>query len=222
MKFQFSDYTLRPDTRQLLQLEREVHLSPKAFELLKFLLEQHPTAVSKSELLNRLSPGVFVAEGILSVLVNEIRGALDDDADNPRFIRTLRGFGYAFGGDLAVVQEPAADSGVDGSPYWLIWATKTFRLAPYSSVLGREPGVEVLLDCPGVSRRHARITIDKGQAVIEDLDSKNGTYVGRCRIASPSPLADGDHIQLGPVVLVFRIWSVRHGAETVTVKPTGR
>ena len=49
-------------------------------------------------------------------------------------------------------------------------------------ILGRDPDVEIFLDSPGVSRRHARITISAGRATIEDLGSKNGTFVGDQRV----------------------------------------
>ena len=49
-------------------------------------------------------------------------------------------------------------------------------------VLGRDPNVEIYLDAPKVSRRHARITIAAARATIEDLGSKNGTFVGDQRV----------------------------------------
>ena len=71
-------------------------LSPKAFELLDILVENHPKALSKTELQARLWPGTYVVEKNLTNLVSEIRAALDDDPLHPRFIRTVHRFGYAF------------------------------------------------------------------------------------------------------------------------------
>jgi DNA-binding winged helix-turn-helix (wHTH) protein len=89
----FGEFALDLDTRRLLRQSADVHLSPKAFELLKALVENHPRAVSKNELRERLWPGVFVSEGNLSLLMTEVRNALGDDAREPRFVRTLHGFG---------------------------------------------------------------------------------------------------------------------------------
>jgi len=55
-----------------------------------------------------------------------------------------------------------------------------------------------------VSRRHARIRVAGGQATIEDLGSKNGTFVADRRVDSPMPLADGDVIRVGSVPVTFK------------------
>lgn len=72
------------------------------------------------------------------------------------------------------------------------------------------------IDAPGVSRHHARILLEPARAALEDLGSKNGTYVGERRITKPASLADGDQIRLGSVVVTFRIpQSGATGTETV-------
>jgi pSer/pThr/pTyr-binding forkhead associated (FHA) protein len=64
-----------------------------------------------------------------------------------------------------------------------------------------------------VSRRHARIVIDRGVAVLEDFGSKNGTFRGKERVAGPIVLADGDAVRIGSQLLTFR---VRSGKATET------
>ena len=54
-----------------------------------------------------------------------------------------------------------------------------------------------------VSRQHARITVAEGRATLEDLGSKNGTFVGDRRIETPIELHDGDEIGVGPLRLRF-------------------
>src|SRR5262245_9278349 len=93
MKLRFGDFTFNGETRQLLRGSEEVHLSPKAFELLKILIEQRPRALSKQELHERLWPDTFVSEVNLASLIAEIRAALGDTAQNSIFIRTARRFG---------------------------------------------------------------------------------------------------------------------------------
>jgi pSer/pThr/pTyr-binding forkhead associated (FHA) protein len=56
-----------------------------------------------------------------------------------------------------------------------------------------------------VSRHHARLVLTGQEATIEDLKSKNGTFVGNEPVRSPRRLNDGDTIRLGPVVITFRI-----------------
>jgi len=69
------------------------------------------------------------------------------------------------------------------------------------------------LDSPTVSRRHARISISASGASLEDLDSKNGTFLRAERVSTAVPLADGDEIRVGSVVLRFRTAS---GSRTAT------
>jgi pSer/pThr/pTyr-binding forkhead associated (FHA) protein len=66
-----------------------------------------------------------------------------------------------------------------------------------------------------VSRYHARVQVAGGEAMIEDLGSKNGTLVNRQPIAAPQRLADGDEILIGGAVLTFRITSATMPTATI-------
>ncbi len=107
MPANFGDFTLDESRRQLLRGGEAIHLSPKAFQLLSILTHETPRAISKRDLQERLWPDTFVTEGNLSGLVAELRTALDDDAHDPRFIRTLYGFGYSFAAPIADVTAAA-------------------------------------------------------------------------------------------------------------------
>jgi len=103
MRGQFGGFTLDSTTRELLRGGEVVHLSPKAFQLLLRLVEERPKAISKHDLHQRLWPATFVTEANLATLIAEIRSALRDDAREPRFMRTVYGFGYAFSGEVEEV-----------------------------------------------------------------------------------------------------------------------
>ena len=78
-------------------------------------------------------------------------------------------------------------------------------------ILGREPGsAGLVLDDPGISRRHAAVRETASAITVEDLGSSNGTFVNGERISSEAELADGDEIQLGATVISV------HGAEAAT------
>ncbi len=64
-------------------------------------------------------------------------------------------------------------------------------------VIGRSRECQIRFEDPSVSRRHARVFLDYGDAVIEDLGSPNGTLVNRQRVAGPQRLKTGDSIQIG-------------------------
>jgi len=201
--YRFADFTLDTATRRLLRARSERHLSPKAFDLLSFLVANRSRAVSKSELLQQVWPSTHVLETNLASLVAEIRQALGDPAEKPRYVRTVHRFGYWF---VGTVDEPEAASGSDGPlRYWLMLESRQVALSEGEAILGRAPDASVWIDAPGVSRHHARIVIDGGEATVEDLGSKNGTFLRGRRVSDPSPLGDGDEIRLGSVVVTFRI-----------------
>jgi pSer/pThr/pTyr-binding forkhead associated (FHA) protein len=73
------------------------------------------------------------------------------------------------------------------------------------NLLGRLDEGVAWFESPTVSRRHARIVVEGGKASLEDLGSKNGTFLRGERISSPRPLVDGDEILLGQVHMTFRV-----------------
>ncbi len=198
MRVSFSEFVLDTATRQLFRGGTGVHLEPKALELLELLLTRRPGAVSKTEIHRRLWPDTFVSESSLTGLVAQVRKALADDRRQERFLRTVHGFGYAFSGDVAT------GAGKEAGPARLIWENSVFVLQPGENLLGRSEEVSVCIDAPGVSRRHARIVVTDDQATIEDLMSKNGTFLCERRLDGPTPLRDGDRLRLGRQLLVFR------------------
>ena len=110
MQVTFGGYCLDLATRQLLHGKTEVRLSPKAFDLLHVLVDNRTRAVSKAELHDRLWPDTFVTDANLAVLVTELRSALHDRPRAPKFVRTVRGFGYAFCGKISGAVDVSASS----------------------------------------------------------------------------------------------------------------
>ncbi|WP_375766387.1 FHA domain-containing protein [Archangium gephyra] len=81
---------------------------------------------------------------------------------------------------------------------------RTFALAEASTELGRGKEVSVRLRDIAVSRRHARIRHQDGAFLLEDLGSPNGVYLNGKRVDAPSPLHEGDVIELGRTLLRFQ------------------
>jgi DNA-binding winged helix-turn-helix (wHTH) protein len=225
VRLRFADLTFDPDTRQLLRGHEDIHLSPKAFDLLKTLVDHRPRALSKNELHQHLWPATFVSEANLASLVAEIREALGDVARQPRFIRTVHRFGYAFSGQAVeeratrvgtesrVGDGPGPDSGPAGF-CWLVKDGKRVPLVAGENILGRESEAgSIQIDSPTVSRRHARISVWASSVSLQDLDSKNGTYLRGEPVTTAVALTDGDEIRIGAIVLRFRMAS---GSRTAT------
>jgi pSer/pThr/pTyr-binding forkhead associated (FHA) protein len=84
-------------------------------------------------------------------------------------------------------------------------------------ILGREHGsADLVIDDPGVSRRHARVLANGNGVIVEDLGSSNGTYVNGERISGPVELGAGDELQVGATVL-----GVEGGTAATALMPPG-
>jgi DNA-binding winged helix-turn-helix (wHTH) protein len=201
VRISFGDFVLDIGRRELLRGPESLHLSPKALELLAALLARRPEAMAKAELSQKLWPTTFVAEANLANLVAEIRRALGDVAREPRFIRTIHSFGYAFCGDALDATAVQSSRPV---LYRLESRATSVALVEGENLLGRTRQSVVVLDSATVSRRHAMIRISNDAAILEDLGSKNGTRLEGRRVTEPTRLVDGNEIRVGSVVLFFR------------------
>jgi DNA-binding winged helix-turn-helix (wHTH) protein len=213
VRVRFAEFVYDSGTRELQGRSGPCRFSPKALECLGALLERRPRAVSRAELHDRLWPTTFVAETSLRRVIAEIRAALNDDERRPRFIRTVRGFGYAFCGDAE--EDGAGRRGAEATAACrLEWNKREIPLREGENLLGRTDDAVAWIDSPRVSRRHARIVVSRGKATIEDLGSKNGTFVSGRRIAGPTLLEGGDQIELGSVLMTYRVFRAAGSTET--------
>lgn len=192
MTIQFGEFVFDGQRRVLSRGSEPVHLSPKCFALLEMLIEHSPAAVSKKDLYDRLWPATFVEESNLKKLVAEARAALGEQS---AVVRTVFGFGYAFEAVPVGGQRPL---------FYLLYDSETVRLKHGANVLGRDFESVVPIASSKVSRKHARIVISGTSATIEDLGSRNGTWLNGVRIGDETLLSDGDVIALGSVSVTFR------------------
>jgi DNA-binding winged helix-turn-helix (wHTH) protein len=208
------DFSFDSDTREVRRSGRPVAISPKAFALLQVLIERRPKAVSKEELHRLLWPDAFVSDANLPNLVGALRAALDDPADAPRIIRTVPRFGYAFESEA---RTEAPDPRLPVA-FRLVWGNREIDLRRGENLFGRDEACVLWIDDPLVSRRHARIVTNSAGATLEDLGSRNGTFLRGVRISSATPLADGDLITIGPASMIFRV--LRHLGSTESASGT--
>ena len=205
VRLQFGDCTLDLETRELLRSGKAVHIEPKAFRLLELLVRARPKALSKDELQNELWPKTFVSERNIARLVLVLRMLIGDRARTPR----LHPHGSRLRlclfqrGDRRVAPGRGPAAAVQCR---LIWGEREIALVEGENILGRDPGAVVWIDRNSVSRRHARVVVSGDTAILEDLGSKNGTFLSGRRIAEPAPLSSGDEIKIGGASLVFRLF----------------
>jgi DNA-binding winged helix-turn-helix (wHTH) protein len=214
MEIEFANYVLNTASRQLLRDGAEVPIEPKMYQLLDVLIERRPSVVTNEELDEILWPKVYVARTSLTRLVSELRTLLGDTPRESRIIRTVYKIGYSF------VAEVADGSGKRLSGSYLQWIDHILHLREGENVLGRGAECTLTVDATTVSRRHARITVLRGVAKIEDLNSTNGTFVNREAATAPVVLKDGDEVSLGSASMRFRV-SDRSAPTELRASPRG-
>ena len=202
MRLVFGECEFDSGRRVVVRHGRVIPLSPKAFQLLELLVDRRPETVSKGEILERLWPGTFVSDASVHNLVTELRAALGDTPRAPRYIRTVPRYGYAFHADARSV--PIESSATAPSGPRLVSHQREWRLIEGPNLVGRDRGCGVWVDSATLSRRHARIVVTEGKTTVEDLGSKNGTFVNGQQVTHPVALEDNDELQLGSVTVRYR------------------
>ena len=200
MRIRFGEFVLDEESRELTREGRRLALSPKALQLLVALLSSRPRALTRADLNDRLWPGTAVGYTSLAGAMAELRRVLDEDPREPRLVRTVHGFGYAFCGEATDESGPLRARFACA----LSWEGREVGLAEGENLIGRDEECALLVDSPRVSRRHARIVVRGRGATIEDLGSKNGTRVGDRRLTGSLALEDGAVIEIGGARLTFR------------------
>ena len=113
----FGEFCLDQSNATLLRDGSPVSLTPKAFSVLAYLAQHAGRLVTKDEFMDQIWPGVFVGDAALKVCVREIRRALGDDPQQPRYVETAHRRGYRFIAPVRIVTSPTADAPlVDAAP----------------------------------------------------------------------------------------------------------
>lgn len=208
----FGPFLLDEAQRKLTRNGFEVHLTPKAFDLLIVLVTDAPRVLSKNELHKRVWPSTFVSDATLVGVIKELRRALGGGDEKVSSIRTVHRVGYAFAGSVEY-ERPGGQVW-----HWVVVSGRHVGLNAGENRIGRDPASTVWLDSVGVSRNHARIVVAGSEATIEDLGSKNGTSVGGKPVAAKEKLVDGDLVELGPVSVTYRCSTAGLSTEAITIQ----
>jgi len=194
MRIRFGDFILDSSARQLERGDEQIHLTGKAFQLLVLLAAERPKIISKKEIYDTLWPDVYVQEANIKNLIAELRSAVGDDV-----IRTERGAGYAF------APEATEEVGLSGSRFSVVINGVAFALREGRNIIGRESDADIRLALPAVSRRHAAVVIDGEDAMVQDLGSRNGTFLNGEKLEAARPLRSGDEIRMAQTAIRFQI-----------------
>ena len=143
----FGQFRLDPTNECLWRGEKEIRLHPKAFGLLRYLMEHPGQMMTKGSLLETIWPGVHVTEAILSVYVAEIRKALGEDPKKPVFIETLHRRGYRFIAPVTIDRTTEIIEGTAGSVKLLRPIVREAATAIGAEpIIGREKELSFLLE----------------------------------------------------------------------------
>jgi TolB-like protein/DNA-binding winged helix-turn-helix (wHTH) protein len=103
----FDDVVIERDNFRVRKGDRLKTLTPRAFDVLIYLIDQRGRVVEKQELFERVWKETFVTDNALMRAVKEIRRELGDDASAPRYIETVHKRGYRFIAEL--IDAPSAN-----------------------------------------------------------------------------------------------------------------
>jgi eukaryotic-like serine/threonine-protein kinase len=176
----FGRFRLDPSNECLWEGTRAISLRPKAFAVLKLLVDCPGQLVTKQQVLDTVWPGTFVSDAVLKESIRQLREALGDGAESPTYIETAHRRGYRFVAKVSVV--PLATNlatieqvgQVDPLPGEAREPTSTARFLRWSPVAGLllvAAMVAVL-----VSSRSAKLT-DKDTVVLADFTNTTGDPV---------------------------------------------
>src|SRR6202167_926458 len=112
--YRFGEFVLDPGRRSLSRAASPISVTPKAFDLLHYLVQNPNRLVTKEELLQAVWGDAFVEEGNLTQYISHLRKALEDNAEDTRLIVTIARKGYQFTARVTVVAE-AADGATDAT-----------------------------------------------------------------------------------------------------------
>ena len=115
--FVFSSFRLDVANASLRRGEQTIFLTPKALNVLRYLVEHAGQLVTKDDLWRAVWPGVSVTDATLSVCMSKVRKALGDESKTPRYIETVHRLGYRFIAPVSTQSARISDSGFRGQDF---------------------------------------------------------------------------------------------------------
>jgi DNA-binding winged helix-turn-helix (wHTH) protein len=218
--FRLGDWLVQPSLNRVCSGDARHQIEPKLMDVLVYLADRAGQVVSRQEIIDAVWAKRFLADTLLTRAISELRRVLGDDARAPNLIETVSKRGYRLlaislpspevtpGAPATMRAGPGTrqlDEGLGNvSVCSIAWGDLEIRLEEGNTIIGRATEALIRVASTRVSRRHARITVRGVDATLEDLGSRNGTYLRGRKLEGPAPLQDGDEICIGPAVLSFR------------------
>ncbi len=219
MLYTFADHSLDTELLELRHGEQLIAVEPQVYQVLLYLIQHRDQAVSKDQLLDHVWAGRIVSEATLTNCIKLARQAIGDSGEQQSLIRTVRGHGYRFVGDLqADDQNGTADLALEGLVSIVILPFQVFSDNPelaffadalvedLTTIIARVSGLQVISRSSAFSYKQQPPSIAQ---VREDLDVSHAiegsvrTLGKRIRI----------NLQLIDVTTQAHVWAHRFDSE---------
>ena len=184
MRYLFEDYALDTDRRELRRGGALVAIEPQVFDLLAYLVQHGDRVVTKDDLFTAVWNGRFVSESALTTRINAARTALSDDGKAQRLLRTLRGRGIRFVGDVRVSKDATSSPSAEALPTLALPDRPSIAILPFANVSG-DPEQEYFADgmvdeiLSALSRVRWLFVIARHSSFIYKIRSADVQQIGR-------------------------------------------
>ena len=212
--FHLGEWLVEPTLNRVSRDDITVQLEQRVMAVLIFLSRHAGELVTRRNLVDSVWDEGFVADNTITHAVTELRKAFRDNARDPLFIETIHRRGYRLIAPVAFNETPSVMSSGAIRSFLAIVRDLEIPLHEGVSLIGRSPDVEITIRSMKVSRHHARITVAGRSASLEDLDSKNGTFLNGTRVNQELPLSCGDLISIGRVTETILFVAALEGGTT--------
>ncbi|MBA4033104.1 MAG: CadC-family transcriptional regulator [Bradyrhizobium sp.] len=145
MRYLFEDYALDTDRRELRRGGTPVAIEPQVFDLLAYLVQHGDRVVTKDDLFTAVWNSRFVSESALTTRINAARTALGDDGKAQRLLRTLRGRGVRFVGDVRISRDAPSSTSAEAPPTLTLPDRPSIAMLPFANLSG-DPEQEYFAD----------------------------------------------------------------------------
>jgi TolB-like protein len=188
LRYLFEDFALDTERRELRRGATLVALEPQVFDLLAHLVQHRQRVSSKDDLISAIWHGRIVSDSALTTRLNAVRGALGDNGEDQRLIRTLRGRGIRFVGEVreaidGEVRE-VIDAAGSSSKQLALPERPSIAVLPFANTSG-DPGQEYFTDgmvddiLMGLSRVRWLFVIARQSSFIYKVRSADVQQIGR-------------------------------------------
>jgi DNA-binding winged helix-turn-helix (wHTH) protein len=197
--FRLGEWLVEPRLNRLTRDGESIQIELKMMGVLLCLARNAAEVVTRRQLVESVWDEGFVADNTITHAVAELRKAFGDSHRNPLFIETIHRRGYRLIAPVHFYEMSSFRSSATDLSFLAIARGIEIPLFEGENLIGRGPDATITIPSMKVSRHHAKITVEHDAASLEDLGSKNGTYLNGTKIQETVQLDGGDLIGVGCV-----------------------